>query len=282
MKKILPLLLLTPISTNAECTPTPDCANMGYTETSCNGKFVRCPFDTSKLFCVPCDTIYKYSCSGDNIASGVGISCNGNYSSCTCSSSDYIFSAGQCLCKTECNVGAIYYSDGTCSACLHNDKTPIGVVVKDNELIASIQIKNSIWGKYETNITGLTDYTLASDARTNYTGKNNTVLIATSHSSENASNSAGIYCHTYSTTGTDVGDWYLPAAGELNDYIYKNYWTLKKQYTSKLGWGTFDLFFWSSTEFGPYNAWGIYSSNGTLGSGLKNNSGSVICFYSIK
>ena len=66
----------------AECTPAPDCVELGYTETSCNGGFVRCPFDINKLFCLPCDSSYKYDCSGDNITGGVGSVCNGKYIEC--------------------------------------------------------------------------------------------------------------------------------------------------------------------------------------------------------
>ena len=47
----------------AECVPTPDCVEIGYTATSCTGDSLKCPFDTSKLFCVPCDTKYKYTCT---------------------------------------------------------------------------------------------------------------------------------------------------------------------------------------------------------------------------
>ena len=61
---------------NAECVPTPDCASIGYTATSCDGGFVRCPFDTSKLFCIPCDSTYKYTCSGTGYSGGEGSSCN--------------------------------------------------------------------------------------------------------------------------------------------------------------------------------------------------------------
>ena len=70
----------------AACTPTPDCASIGYTETSCEGDFVRCPFDISKLYCIPCDSSFKYDCTGANITGGVGTPCNGKYMSCACSS----------------------------------------------------------------------------------------------------------------------------------------------------------------------------------------------------
>ena len=45
---------------HAECTPAPDCASIGYTETSCETTSLKCPFDTSKLYCLPCDTSFKY------------------------------------------------------------------------------------------------------------------------------------------------------------------------------------------------------------------------------
>jgi len=70
---------------HAECTPAPDCASIGYTETSCEGDSLKCPFDTSKLFCIPCDTSFKYDCS-DTGEIGVGYSCNNKYAACTCSS----------------------------------------------------------------------------------------------------------------------------------------------------------------------------------------------------
>ena len=65
----------------AECTPAPDCASIGYTETSCEGASLKCPFDTSKLFCIPCDSSFKYTCDGKDEV-GVGDTCGGKYVSC--------------------------------------------------------------------------------------------------------------------------------------------------------------------------------------------------------
>jgi len=48
-KLILCILISSTSIAQAECTPTPDCASIGYTDTSCDGKFVRCPFDISNL-----------------------------------------------------------------------------------------------------------------------------------------------------------------------------------------------------------------------------------------
>ena len=74
---------LVPLNVYAEpCTPTPNCDAMGYTETSCEGDSLKCPFDISKLYCIPCDSSYKYACDGTN-EEGVGETCGGKYVSCT-------------------------------------------------------------------------------------------------------------------------------------------------------------------------------------------------------
>ena len=94
----------------AECTPTPDCASIGYTATSCDGDSLKCPFDTSKLYCVPCDSSYKYDCSGTGYASGSGTSCNGKYVSCTCSSG---YEWDGSTCTLSCAASYQYECTGT-------------------------------------------------------------------------------------------------------------------------------------------------------------------------
>ena len=212
---------------NAACTPTPDCANIGYTETSCEGDSLKCPFDISKLFCVPCDSSFKYDCSGANMTGGVGSSCGGKYMSCSCSGGG-TFNNGECPQQANCTVGMIYYSDKSCSADLDTSKTVIGIVVKDNELIMG-ETTTRPWSKNTIDVDGVTNYTSSSDAKTDYNGKANTLAIVSAHSGETASENAAIYCNSYSTAGTSAGDWYLPALGELYDYVYRNYTTLNTQ-----------------------------------------------------
>ena len=57
------VLGLIPISAYAECVPVPDCASIGYTETSCDGDSLKCPFDNTKLKCFPCDSSFRYACN---------------------------------------------------------------------------------------------------------------------------------------------------------------------------------------------------------------------------
>ena len=82
----------------AECVPSPDCASIGYTATSCDGGFVRCPFDTSKLFCIPCDSSYQYTCTQTG-QKGKGSSCDGKYIECECKEApqDVQGAPGQCV-----------------------------------------------------------------------------------------------------------------------------------------------------------------------------------------
>ena len=75
--------LLTSTTVHAECVPYPSCASIGYTETSCETQAVKCPFDASKLFCLPCDTKYQYSCNEIG-QTGSGTSCQGKYENCNC------------------------------------------------------------------------------------------------------------------------------------------------------------------------------------------------------
>ena len=251
----------------AECTPTPDCASIGYTETSCETISLKCPFDQTKLYCFPCDSSYQYTCTANN-EYGDGESCKGKYKSC---------------CNTDCVVGAIYYSDKTCSSCLDNSKTPVGVVVKDNELVMSNRTGDIQWGRYGTDISTLTNYSSTSDVKTDFNGKDNTAKIV-AHFGEDvdATKHAGVLCYKYSTEGTNVGDWYLPAVGELDSYVYGNYSKLYDTWVSKLAWTTsFSYYFWSSSENSNYYAWSVYSDYDNVYPNSKNRNYSVTCFLDI-
>ncbi len=88
-------IMLFPLSASAECTPTPSCEDMGYTASSCENGGLKCPFDSTKWYCVPCDSSYRYTCEGENITGGVGGTCGGKYVACECASG-YKFSNGVC------------------------------------------------------------------------------------------------------------------------------------------------------------------------------------------
>ena len=273
---------LVPFNVYGECTPAPDCDAIGYTETSCEGAFIKCPFDTSKLFCVPCDSSFKYDCSGDNITGGTGSTCGGKYVSCECLVGGK-FNNGMCVCDAACTVGAIYYSDGSCSTCVIPSKTAIGIVVKDNELVMSNNLGNISWGDAGKDISGLANKSLLA-AQNDYAGIANTATLVSKQTAAGltSSNSAAIYCNEYYTAGTNANDWYLPATGELYEYVYGNYSDLYNTWVNVLTLDTeFYHIFWSSTEESRFNAWSVYSNDGNIISDYKGGGGSVTCFLSI-
>ena len=272
---------LVPFNVYAECTPTLDCASIGYTETSCETEYLACPFDSTKLKCMPCDSSFRYDCSGDNITGGTGSACGGKYVSCTCSSTDYIFSNGSCICDTSCKVGAIYYSDKTCSSCLDTNKTPIGVVVKDNELVVSkVRSSNMTWSSSKANVSGITETTDSAVAIQDFNGKANTLAIVSTFTSDTVDNNAAIYCNSYSTEGTNAGDWYLPAAGEFYSYVSSNYNSQINPTFTKLGW-YIHAYFLTSTEYNSGSAWTIGSYDNGVDDYDKNLPDSVTCFLDI-
>jgi len=280
---VLFLLISSTSIARAECVPLPDCSSIGYTASSCDGGFVRCPFDTTKLYCLPCDSKYKYTCSGDNIVGGNGSSCNGKYISCTCSN-DYSWNDGACvvICSdNSCKVGHIIYSDGTCCKENLNNKVAVGIVVKDNALVISkpTQMK---WSASSNDVGNLSNITSSSVALTDMNGKNNSATIVALHTSigETTSTSAALYCNSYAGVIGTSGKWYLPAAGELYTYIYENYSILNLT-LSTLDWSLIGNYFWSSSEYGSGNAWHMQFTTGGMYNYSKSNLYFVSCFLAI-
>ena len=272
IKFLAVLMFLFSSNANAACTPVPDCVSIGYTETSCEGGSLKCPFDTSKLKCIPCDSSFRYDCRGDNISGGIGATCSGKYVTCECSPGA-IFNNGECICDNSCKSGAIYYSDGTCSSCVDESKTAIGIMLKENELIVSLTVANVVWGD-STDVNGL------SNTRAGVDGKSNTSVIVSEHTSNGltSSNSAAIYCNSYSTVNTTAGDWYLPTASELYDNLYSN--NIKAVW-NKVGTPISQSNFWSSCEYGSNGAYRVDLNDGHIGWWYKNAAYSVACFLEI-
>ena len=226
---------------------------------------------------MPCDSSFQYSCVGDNIIGGIGSACGEKYVSCECSGGG-VFKNG--VCSYNCTSGMIYYSDKSCSANYDSAKTAVGIVVKDNELIMSKRIEAIAWGGYGANISTLSDLT-EEQAKEDFNGKDNTSKIV-AHFGENVDTTkhAGVFCYKYSTEGTNTGDWYLPAVGELYDYVYGNYELLEIA-TNKLGWTFGGYYYWSSSENDSNKAWEVVSYSGNLVSYAKKDITSLICFGKI-
>ena len=266
MKKAVGVVLgLLPISVSAECVPVPDCASIGYTETSCEGDSLKCPFDATKLKCFPCDSSFRYTCSGDNIKNPIGNACNNKYVSCECDTlKGYIFSNGECVCDVSCSVGNIYYSDGTCSSCYLSNKTPVGVIIKENELVINLTFAEMSYSPNGIDITNITNQGNRSETYNDFAGKQHTLaMVEQFGANADTSTYAGIYCYNYAPTGleTTKNNWYFPAIGEIHNYIYKNFAQIQSTFVNKLN-KSIDYTFWSSTELSGGDAWHITAKSG--------------------
>ena len=253
--------VIAPISAIAQtptCTASPDCASLGYTQSSCpenNG--VRCPWGDAWFCTKTCSEMgFNYTCSGTGYAGGAGEACEGKYASCKCAEG-YKWENGQCKAEAiwgqcsgyaaQCSLGDILFSDGTCSANTVSGKTPIAVVVyKSGSCGQAMALKSKgdyEWGGYGTNISTLPDLS-RSQASQDFASCENSAKI---RAKGNKSKYPAVWAaYNYTTTGTKVGDWCLPAAGIFTSY-YNNQSVINTTSTCA----------WSSSERG--NTWAWYS-----------------------
>ena len=151
---VLFLLACFPSVSQAEqCTPTPDCKSLGYTETSCpDGNGVKCPWNTSLLYCgengkkICADMGHPYPCTGANEIPSGKVCANKYYTTCTCASG-YEWKNGKCekiTCPVKsCAVGDVLYADKKCYICPANalpDQVPIGVVFTSGKAVGLVDL----------------------------------------------------------------------------------------------------------------------------------------------
>ena len=275
-------LSLIPQTINAQCVATQDCATLGYTETSCSGgSGVKCPFG-NKWACFKSDSEceqqfcdkygFTLSCTGTNQI-GVGKPCNGKYSECTCASG-YTWNDSSQTCENTCVIGALYYSDGTCSQDRLSSKTLLGVVIYEksasqNGWIMTVKpIQTDIgWGEYGTT-TGITDKAVSASCT------NTQKLVALGSSYQ-----AAITANNYKPTGTPSGtSWCLPSYDLLNNLNNSvNFAKVNAGITIAGGTILGNVYsggehVWSSSEYSDSYAWNF----------LANTSGSFNMTYDYK
>ena len=279
-------LSLIPNLTSAQCVATQDCATLGYTETSCSGGTgVKCPFG-NKWACFKseseiCNDLgFTLTCTGSNQTGGAGKACNGKYTECTCAAG-YIWnnSSQQCEDATaNCTIGALYYSDGTCSQDKLSSKTLLGVVIYEksasqNGWVMTIKpIQSSIiWSTEYVNVPGITSTTIWSTAAKDFDSCGNTDKIRAQGNS--STYPAAWAAYNYQPSGTPTGKrWCLPAAGVINS-LYNNLSTINTA-IGKAG-GTKlvndNEHIWSSSEYNNDRAWIFCTDGGAASGGLSSN-----------
>ena len=121
-----------------------------------------------------------------------------------------------------CHPGYLLHSDKSISSNPQYDKLPIAVIVDCDKRLA---MGKSIYVEYldnrERDIPGLKNCS-GNACLSDMNGKNNTKIMTDYYKSINYSSPAMNAINSYKTEGTNAGDWYWPAAGEL--HLIKNYY----------------------------------------------------------
>ncbi len=234
------------VQANAACIATPSCTAMGYSSTSSCTNGIKCPFGN------------YWNCDLANKINEV-----------TTQITELEKKINQQQQQESCIIGSILYEDMTCSLTVIAGKTPIGIVVylgpSGYQALALKSIGNYEWGVYGTDISGLRNYTSASAASKDYDSCGNTAKIIAA--GDKSKYPAVWAAYNYSTEGTKVGDWCLPAAGIFISY-YHNQNVINTGFI-RAGGTTFTIatYAWSSSEDGSTWVWVSYFDHS---SGLHN------------
>ena len=184
-----------------------------------------------------------------------------------------------------CDVGNILYSDKKCYLeGFTAGKTPIGVVF-DSQNRKAIALEPSLLNWVvrfkRVDIPGIPDMD-KSQAKQDFNGKANTAAIK-AYNSDLSDFPAAKYVYNYKTTGTNVGDWYLPALGELYK-VSQNKYAIDKALLSLgksgLPWGE-EYKYWSSSESSEgmdasYFAWQLNFNGSEISDNYKDREFNVL------
>ena len=229
---------ITPSHVQAQtCVTPPTCESLGYTLTDAE-------------------------CKGRTV-----IKCPFDLSKVFCVSAAEVGESGECL-----NVGDILYSDMTCSSKPISGKIAIGVVVSIARGTAvALDEGNALWSIEDFNVPNLSNSTPTAD----FNGKGNTKNIVDFCKEKGYSCPAAVFAYTYRTIGTQEGDWYLPAGGELKE-IYDNRKILDETFSTLGKESSGGSVYWSSSPSNVSYAWGLSFRGGDWGDYTKNSSSAVV------
>ena len=164
-----------------------------------------------------------------------------------------------------CQIGDILYSDKTCNPTLSDNKSPIGVVFDNtNNLAIGLYTNHYTYAVNSFIVSGVPAYENQSQAEADLNGKENTKKTIEYCNANGYSCPAFEYVNSYITAGTQAGDWYLPALGELKK-IYTLSDTLNRtlliiggtELPKKIPTGELNYGHLSSTKYEDWGAWGL-------------------------
>ena len=256
----------------AQCVTTQNCAELGYTETSCpDGTGIKCPFgDTFACTGGSCandcaELGFTYPCTTGANESGSGKSCGGKYQSCTCTS-PYTWSNGACTCPSTYKYACTGtgYSGGSGTACGGKYTActcASGYEWKDGS--CQKQVLNGAQGElYYCNgkvvgvrATGMGFYVAMKDlGNMNWSNANN-------------------QCQNYSFCGNVKGT--LPTVDQLKS-IYQNKSRVNSLLSTNGGTQLTNDWYWSSTYDGDGYHSIVYMSSGNVSYGYNYNSNDYV------
>ena len=243
---LLMTILFTPAANAQNCVNSSRCDELGYNkkaENCIDDDILKCPFDSNKVFCRTQEQP----------------------------------AATNCL---NAKIGDILYSDKTCSSDYIAGKTPIAVVIStDKRLAIGLKAAAVTWVDESMNpssssvgavgvqrIQKLRDCIPSSSESTisdSFGGKGYTSAIYKCCKEGNFTCPAISYAYEYQTPGTEAGDWFLPAGGEVsilhnNDYEQQEF--LKNQYIKAGGIDFTAVDLWTCDKGTTNSLWGIWEA----------------------
>ncbi len=252
MRKIFLILGVSLFSLEAAattCTPTPDCASLGYKYSleECGGAAIKCP-NGDGYYC----TSPLAKCNLADIY----------YSDKTCSSAD-----NYDITKTVLGI-VIYVTDGG----LHGQIMSPWPIDKSGNKISSNNTAMQ-WGSFGATASTLPDYRSASSASTDYDSCGNTDKIVAA--GDASTYPAAWATRRYAPTSETAGKWCLPAAGIMTN-IRSNQIAIQNA-ISKVGGVEFpSCCTWSSSEYSNHEAWiSTFNYSYGLDYGMKKDLRSV-------
>ena len=248
MRKILLMssaLVLLSGTAEAACIQTPSCSSLGYSSSSSCSGGTKCPFGN------------YWNCTASDLSNKITEITNKITTLET-----KVNELSKDAATANCKIGDILYSDMSCNTNVVASKTPIGVIFDiTNKLAVGLQESEQIWSANGfSSFSAILDIASEEKALNDKQGKTKTQIIFASGLIDRYP--AANYAYNYKTEGTKVGDWYLPAMGELNElYINASIINLS---LLKIGGTTLTKdYYWSSTIYDYDSVWSFSFYSGT-------------------